>query len=174
MKKIPNFIIIAITITCIYFLSCSKNSSSSTTPPPPPPCANPSDCIVNSWYLKQVLANYNGSIITIFVKGGNANLNNDDGDGQYMVFANNIWTEYSSPDTVFDAGTWKISPDSTVETNSLYPDTFKITHITPDTLKINIPFDHNYPSYPSVQGALASGLDTAKLSAYLQTYTTTP
>ena len=162
-------------ITCIYFLSCSKNSSSLTTTPPPPPatCANPSDCIVNTWHLKQVLANYNGSIITIFGNGGNANVI-DDFDSQYMVFANNLWTEYSSPDTLFDTGTWKILPDSTVEINSTYPDTFKITHITPDTLIINIPFDHNYPSYPSVQGALASGLDTAKLSAYLQTYTTTP
>ena len=166
MKKIPNFIIIAITITCIYFLSCSKNSSSSTTQPPPT-CANPSDCILNTWHLKQVFANYNGSIISITGNGGNF-------DSQYMVFANNVWTEYSSPDTVFDAGTWKITPDSTVEINSTYPDTFKIAQITPDTLKINIPFDHNYPSYPAVQGALVSGLDTAKLSAYLQTYTTAP
>jgi hypothetical protein len=163
MKKILNFIIIAITIACINFLSCSKNSSSSKTTPPPT-CANPSDCIINTWHLKQVLANYNGSIITL---SGNF-------DSQYMVFANNIWTEYSSLDTVFDSGTWKILPDSTVEINSTYPDTFKITYITLDTLKINIPFDHNYPSYPSVEAALVSGLDTAKLSAYLQTYTTTP
>jgi hypothetical protein len=173
MKKIPNFIIIAITITCIYFLSCSKNSSSSTTTLPPPTCTNPSDCIVNTWYLKQELANYNGSIVTIFVKGGNANLINDF-NGQYFVFTNNTWTEYSSPDTMFDAGTWKILPDSTVEINSTYPDTFKITSITPDTLNINIPYDHNYPSYPAVETAIVSGLDTAKLSAYLLTYTTAP
>jgi hypothetical protein len=163
MKKIPNFIIIAVTITCINLPSCSKNSSSSTTTPPST-CANPSDCIVNTWHLKQALAIYNGSIVTI---PGNF-------DGQYMVFANNTWTEYSSLDTVFESGTWKILPDSIVEINATYPDTFKITSITPDTLKINIPFDHNYPSFPSVEGALVSGLDTAKLSAYLQTYTTAP
>jgi hypothetical protein len=172
MKKIPNFIIIAITITCIYFLSCSKNSSSQKTTLPPT-CTNPSDCIVNTWYLKQVLVNYNGSIITTFGNGGNANLNNDDAS-QYMVFTNNIWTEYSSPDTVFDAGTWKILPDSTVEINSTYPDTFKITRITPDTLIGHSLFDHNYPSYPAVQAALAGGLDTAKIIGSTSTYTTTP
>jgi hypothetical protein len=164
MKITPGFIIIAITITCIYFPSCSKNSSSSSTTLPPPTCSNPSDCLINTWHLKQVLANYNGMTTTL---SGNF-------DSQYMVFANNLWTEYSSPDTVFDTGAWKILPDSTVEISSTFPDTFNITYITPDTLKINIPFDHNYPSYPAVQVALVSGLDTAKLSAYLQTYTTTP
>ncbi|HLY72030.1 MAG TPA: hypothetical protein VKR53_19990 [Puia sp.] len=172
MKKIPNFIIIAITIICINFLSCSKNSSPSTTTPPST-CANPSDCIVNTWYLKQELANYNGSMVTIFAEGGKANLINYF-DTQYWVFANTAWTLYSSHDTVFDAGTWKILPDSIVEINSTYPDTFKITSITADTLNINIPYNHNYPSYPAYATAIVSGLDTAKLSAYLLTFTTTP
>jgi hypothetical protein len=123
--------------------------------------------------MKQELANYNGSLVTIFVEGGNANLINSFGS-QYWVFGNNTYTEYSSHDTVFDAGTWKILSDSTVEINSTYPDTFKITSITADTLNINIPYDHNYPSFPAVETAIVSGLDTAKLSAYLLTFTTTP
>jgi hypothetical protein len=171
MKKIPNFTIIVITITCIYFISCSKNSSSSKTTLPRT-CTNPSDCIVNTWYLKQQLANYNGSVITVFVKGGNANLLTNF-DSLYWVITNNEWTESPSPNSIFDAGTWKILPDSTMITNSTYPDTFKIIRITPDTLKLYDPYDHNYPSYPSMETAIVIGLDTAKLSGYYLTFTTT-
>jgi hypothetical protein len=122
------------------------------------------------------LANYNGSIDTIFVKGGNQALT-DNIDSEYWVFAGNTWTVYSSPNNEFSAGTWKILPDSTLETienDSLSPGTSKIIRITPDTLITDIPYDHNDPGYPSVQTVIVAGLDTAKLSAYILIFTTTP
>jgi hypothetical protein len=166
MKRFCNFLIVVIPITAIYFLSCSKKSS-----PPTQNCSNPSDCIVNTWYLQQWQANYNGSVITIYTKGSSSNLNNNIDSLSWVFASNNQWTEFSSPTIVHDVGTWKILPnDTTIEINAADPDTFSITSITVNTLIINVPFNHNYPSFDAVELAIGSGLDTAKLTAYEVTF----
>ncbi len=172
MKKISKILIIGITITAIYFFSCSKKSSSSSTTPPN--CSNPSDCITNTWYLHQYQANYNGSLVTIYARGANSNLANFDSVRWVFANNNNAWYIYSSSTTVFESGTWKILPDDkTVEIQATYPDTFAITSITPSALIIKIPFNHNYPNYDIVQIAGLTGLDTSKISAVVSTFGTT-
>jgi hypothetical protein len=165
MNKVSKFIIITVTITTISFLSCAKKQSSKL--PPPANCDNPSDCIVNTWYIQTWQANYNGSVISVYARGGNSNLSNFD-SVSWVFESSNKWVGYSSPSVIFDAGTWVILPDNkTVEISSTASDTFTINSITPSALSINIPFDHNYPNTGSVVIALNSGLDTAKLSAFI-------
>jgi hypothetical protein len=170
MKKISGLIIIAVSIGTICSPSCAKKSSGHTTLPPPQPCSTPSACIVNTWYIQQWQANYNGSVITTYTRGGNSNLSDD--DSTEWVFGNgNKWTGYASPSVIFDAGTWKISPDSiTVVISGSIQDTFSIIKLTASVLSINIPFDHNYPNAGWVVVAEQSGLDTSKLNAFMATF----
>ena len=170
MKKNSNFIIIAISIITICLPSCSKSKNS-----PPPPCSTPSTCIVNTWYLKQDQENYNGSLVTIFTKGSNSNLNNNL-DSAFWVFAsNNKWTGYASPSVIFDAGTWEILPDNkTVIIHSGVPDTLSIINISSNALSMSTTFNHNYPNSGAVVVAEESGLDTAKLNGDISTFGTTP
>lgn len=168
MKKISNFLIIVLIIATVYFISCSKKSSSASSTLN---CSTPSACIVNTWYPLKYLANYNGNVVTIYARGGNSNLANFD-NVSWVFENNNTWYNYSSSTIVFDEGTWKILPDSTVEINSTYPDTFAITSISPSAFNINIPFNHNYPNDNIVGIASVSGLDTSKITSVVATFST--
>jgi len=171
MKKISNLLFIAITIVAIYFLSCSKKSTGTGTPTPTT-CTTPSGCLENTWYQEKYVANYNGSAVTVYQRGGSSNLANF--DSVEWVFGNpNAWYIYSSSTTVFEAGSWTLLPnDTTVEIAATHPDTFAITSITPSQLNINTPFNHNYPNYDIVQIAAVYGLDTSKITSVLATFST--
>jgi len=168
MKKTPMLIITALIVSIIYLVGCSKKSSSTTKN-----CTNPADCIVNTWYMQQWYANYDGTVVRIYSNGSSGNLNNVIDSLSWVFTSDNKWTQYTSKN-VDDAGTWTLfSDDSTVSLLSAYSDTFAIRSITPTVLNIDIAFDHNYPSVNAVNLALGSGLDTAKLSGYMVTWTTT-
>jgi hypothetical protein len=169
MKNLKTCFIAGLMILLMCTHGCSKKTTESSSSN----CSNPVDCLANTWYCQQINADYGGSTVTIWAKGGTANLDNI--SNSYLIIRNDHTYLSYILGNLHDGGTWKmIGTSSFVTTNVTFADTLIIVNIGSGVMNTNQIYNHQYPSLPMVQLADGSGLDTAKLSSFSISYSFSP